>query len=494
MPRVRATRGQADGLDLGLDLGTGSVKAALFEGSRLVRVASAPYAVTAPHPGWAESAPGAWWAATVQATREVLGDHGPEVRAVGLSGQMHGVVLSDGRGHPLRPAILWADARTTPQLAVYRALPAPIRTALRNPLTTGMAGPTLLWLREQEGDTYRAARWALQPKDWLRLHLTGEARAEPSDASGTLLYDLEGEDWNRALLDRLGLRPGLLAPLLPSRAVAGTLKREPAQQLGLSPGLPVAAGGADTAAALLGTGLPTGQGQLTVGTGAQLVLRQDTLPEAQPGLHVLRDTRDRGWYTLAAVQNAGVALEWARRVLRCGWEEFYALARQAPPGAGGLLFLPYLTGDRTPHLDPNARGGWIGAGLEHDAPHLARAAFEGVALSIAEAAALLPSAVQPAWRLAGGGSVQPWWRQLLADVLARPLELLDVPSASAFGAALLAGAAATGRPPDLPDWRSTEVVEPAGEGVPAGTRDRFSAAYQALRPWFAQRRSTPPAV
>ena len=471
-------------MELGIDLGTGSVKAALYQRGERVREASAPYSVQAPRAGWAEIDPAAWWAATVQATREALGPHGAEVRALGLSGQMHGVVLSDARGEPLRPAILWADTRAAQDLGAYEALPPELRSSLRNPVTTGLAGPTLLWLRGHEPEAYRAARWALQPKDWLRLHLTGEAHAEPSNASATLLYDPERDDWHWSLLDRLGLRSDLLAPLVPTRSRAGGLRPGVARELGLPAGLPVAAGGADTAVALLGTGVPVGQVQLTVGTGAQLVVRGEALPEARRSLHVFREARDRGWYTLAAVQNAGIALEWARRALRCDWPEFYALAQAAEPGSRGLIFLPYLTGERTPHLNPHARGGWVGAGLEHDARHLARAAFEGVALAIADAAVGLPSTTRPEIRLAGGGSVHPWWRQLLADALARPLVTVDVANASVYGATLLAEAVADGRDLREPAWPPGERIEPRPDSLGDEVRERFRAAYETLRSWF----------
>ncbi len=466
---------------LGLDLGTGSVKAALYADGRLLREASAPYLVLAPHAGWAETDPDVWWASTVRAAHEAIGPDGGAVRAVGLSGQMHGVVLCGPSGRVVRPAVLWADARAMQELRAYHALPEGARRALRNPITVGMAGPTLLWLRDHEPAAYREAVLALQPKDWLRLHLTGEAHAEPSDASGTLLYDLTRDDWNRALAGDLGLNAALLAPLVPSGAPAGALRSDVARELGLPPHLPVAAGGADTACALLGTGLPSGQVQLTVGSGAQLVIRHDALPDARAALHVFRDTRARGWYTLAAVQNAGLALEWARRALRLSWEEFYALAQDAPAGALGLVFLPHLTGERTPHMDPRARGGWVNAGLEHDARHLARAAFEGVALGIAEAASVLPDTHGRTVRLAGGGSLHPWWRQLLTDALARPLAPVDAPAASVLGAATLAARAVGEPPPAAPAPARATLIEPRPDGIPPDTRAAFSAAYVALR-------------
>src|SRR5215210_5344277 len=209
---------------LGLDLGTSSVKALLMqESGDAVGEGSAPYPVRAPRQGWAESSPDEWWAAVLKATEAAVGRRGAEVTALGLSGQMHGVVLVDEGGLPLRPAVLWADARSGEELAAYRALDEDLGRRLANPPAVGMAGPSLLWLRDREPETYTSARWALQPKDWLRLRMTGEAATEPSDASATLLYDLSADGWSYATAEKLGLRAELLAPLVPSACVAGTL-------------------------------------------------------------------------------------------------------------------------------------------------------------------------------------------------------------------------------------------------------------------------------
>lgn len=437
---------------LGLDLGTGSVKALLLaEDGTVIGEGSAPYAVRSPRPGWAESRPEEWWEAVVSATRSAVGGRGAGVTAVGLSGQMHGVVLSDGEGRPLRPAVLWADSRSGGELATYRGLDRETRRGLANPPAVGMAGPSLLWLRRNEPDVYGSARWGLQPKDWLRLRLTGVAASEPSDASATLLYDLVSDRWSYPVVEALGLRPDLLAPLVPSGEAAGELLRSAADGLGLRAGLPVAAGAADTAAAMLGCGmLGPGPVQLTVGTGAQIfAAKREPAPDPNGRTHLYRAAAPGLWYSMAAIQNAGLALEWARKLLGASWEEVYEEAFSAPPGAGGVSFLPYLSGERTPRFDPAARGAWTGLGLDHTRAHLLRAALEGVAFALREGLEALEAAGTPApeLRLAGGGSGgeagEPW-RRLLADVLGRPLHLLPdgvAPVASARGAALLAGLA-----------------------------------------------------
>jgi xylulokinase len=438
---------------LGLDLGTGSVKAVLVdEGGAVLGEGSAPYAVRSPKPGWAESDPGDWWRACTAAVRAAVGERGTEVLGLGLSGQMHGVVLSDAEGKPVRRAVLWADARSEEQLEAYRALDPELLRTLANPPAAGMAGVSLLWLRENEPASYRAARWALQPKDWLRLRLTGEAAAEPSDASATLLYDPVADGWAWPVVEALGLRAELLAPLVPSGAVAGTLAAGAAEAMGLRSGLPVAAGAGDTAAASLGAGLlGEGAAQLTVGTGGQVVAPRE-LPSPDPGgrTHLFRAAHDDDtsarFYAMAAVQNAGLALEWVLGMLGASWEEAYREAFAVPPGAGGVLFLPYLSGERTPHFDPRARGAWVGLGLGQGRGHLLRAAFEGVAFALREGLAALEGTgvTVRELRLAGGGTSREPWRQLLADVLGRPLLILPphvAGVASARGAAFLAGLA-----------------------------------------------------
>ena len=226
-----------------------------------------------------------------------------------------------------------------------------------------MAGPSLLWLRDNEPENYRSARWALQPKNWLRLRLTGEAASEPTDASATLLYDVEGDGWAHDVVEDLGLRAELRAPLADPARVAGTLGSEAAEHLGLPAGTPVAAGAGDTAAAVLGSGLSLGSVQLTVGTGGQIVALLDRpVPYPEGGVHLYRAPARGLWYSMAAVQNAGLALEWARRLLGASWPEVYDEAFCVPPGAEGATFLPYLTGERAPHFDPDARGVWATRG------------------------------------------------------------------------------------------------------------------------------------
>ncbi|AHY47472.1 Sugar (pentulose and hexulose) kinase [Rubrobacter radiotolerans] len=460
---------------LGIDLGTGSVKAALVgRDGGIAGVASSPYSVRSPRPGRAESDPDEWWRASVRAAREALDRAGEAtVEAVGLSGQMHGVVLSGTDGEPLRPAVLWADTRSEAYLEKYRALDEDARHRLANPPAVGMAGPSLLWLQGNEPQSYRSARWALQPKDWLRLRLTGEVATEPSDASATLLYDLRADGWDREVAESLGLEARMLAPLRRSREVVGGLRDEAAGALGLPAGTPVVAGAADTAAAVVGTALrEAGEGQLTVGTGAQVVVPVSGFAPDPFGMtHLFRSAERREsplpFYALAALQNAGLALEWVRGVFGVGWPEFYREAFSAPPGSEGLVFVPHLGGERTPRFDAGARGLWSGISLSHGRAHLLRAALEGVAFSIRDGLEALEGRITAErLRLAGGGSLDGRWREMLADVLG--VRLVPLPesvaaSASARGAAMLAASAlGVELPTPPPDVRNT--VEPAGSG------------------------------
>jgi xylulokinase len=457
---------------LGIDLGTSSVKALVTDiDGNVIGHAVGHYSVSTPQPGRSETDPQAWLAATLTAVRHAVAQAQAEPVAVGLSGQMHGVVATSQDGHPLRPAMLWSDARAIEQLAIYRQLPAGLRARLANPVSPGMAGPLLSWLIQHEPDTYASMRWALQPKDWLRAQLTDQFATEPSDASATLLYDVAGDTWDAELLRTLDLDVERLPPVLPTSAQeAGQLSRTAAASLGLRPGIPVAAGAADTAAAALGSGLvDPNTVQLTIGTGAQIVRPVRELPttlDPNPVTHLYRAATDTGWYAMGAVLNGGSTLAWVLKVLDATWQELYAAAA-IEPRRDDPYFLPHLHGERTPYLDPGMRGGWTNLDPRHQRENLLRAALEGVAFAVLDALGHIVTADErlPGLRLAGGGTTDPGWRQMLADVLQHPIIAVDVPAASGLGAAALGARAAglideatvvaqrapTSRPPTAPN-------------------------------------------
>ncbi|PXW24298.1 xylulokinase [Paraburkholderia caballeronis] len=467
---------------LGIDLGTGSLKLAVVDERGVERAAaSAAYGFETPQPGWAEIAVERWWDALREAAAQLPADERAAVRAIGLSGQMHGVVLTDTAGQALRPALLWPDTRA---LALLDAWPQP----QPNPVSPGMAGPLLRWVARHEPAVAAAARYALQPKDWLRVALGGAALADPSDACATALAAPDGE-WDHALIARLGLPPHWFVPLAPSFGQAGALSIEAAEALGLPPGIAIATGAGDTPCAALGSGLADdGDALLTTGSGGQIVVTSRGEPVAVRGLHRYRAATGH-WYTMAAMQNVGVALEAARGWLSYDWRGAYDDAFAAEPSAT-LAFLPYLSGERSPWLDPAARGGWLGAGLGDTRGTLMRAAFEGVAFALrAGLDAIRAGGVDvTTLKLAGGGSVDPRWRQLLADALDVELYALDCPNAAARGAALLGGLACG-------HWRSGDLaaLAPASSPVALPSRDaalarrytRFIDLYGRVRSWFA---------
>lgn len=427
---------------LAIDLGTSQVKVLCraLDGAVLGQ-GTASYPISAPREGWAESDPELWW----RAVRKAIHMSAPaEVAAIAVTGQMHGVVLCSERRVVLRPAILWLDRRAVAEAASYGSLRPGQLAALANAPWPGTAGPILLWLRAHEGDTYRAARWQLQPKDWLRFRLTGEAGTDPSDASATLLSGVLGSGWAFDVIEALGLRASLFAPVLEPASVAGALLPDAAADLGLPAGVPVVTGCADTAASLHAAELPGPEwALLTLGTGGQWIMPvRDPAPRPDPtgSTNLFRSVS--GLYRLGGMQNVGVTLDWVRRVLGVTWEALYGAA--GLPASGGLRFAPWLVTERG-HV---SGGGWTGVTLAHGRDDLMRAALAGVAGLLRDwLADLRAVGCDPANVLiAGGGSRYPAWRELLGDTLGVPLHPAAAhlggyaagPWLSAHGAARLA--------------------------------------------------------
>ena len=353
-----------------------------------------------------------------------------------------------------------------------------------------MTGPALQWLAEHEPASLGAARWVLLAKDWVRLRLTGEAATDPSDASGTVLAGRDGA-WDAGLVAALGLDPACLPPVLASDAVAGHLTARAADALGLPPGVPVATGAGDTLAAALGTGLlEEGVAQLSIGSSAQVVVARAAWPGFSPHLNVYRSASPAGrppWCRLAAMQNGGLAIDWARGALGLGWDQAFALAFAPGAERSEAVFLPYLTGERTPWMDPHVRGAWAGLSAGDGPGSLFRAALTGVALGIRAGLDALreDGAAVARLRLAGGGTVHPGWRQLLADVLGLPLDAVTCPHASGRGAALLGGLAAGVIDPAGLPARAPEVAPAAAPRGPPPDHlaTRFRDLYARLAPW-----------
>ena len=445
---------------LGIDLGTSSVKVLCVTlAGDVVGSGSAEYPVYNPQPGFAEQDPAAWWAAVQLAVRAATLGRAADVAAIGLSGQMHGTVLLDHEGALLGNAIIWPDQRSAAQVRTLTLeIGAPqLHAVTGSPVATGFQAATLLWLRTERPALFARIGLVLAPKDWLRLQLTGTVATDAGDGSGTLLLDVQTRDWSPVLLDAVGITRSQLPTVRPATEIAAGLLPAAAEALGLRAGTPVVVGSADTACGLLGAGAIGGDTLVVnLSTGGQLVR-----PAAQPTV----DARGRlhtfcaafepqrecaAWYQMGATLNVGMALRWLRTNV-LGWQgenayaQMTALAADAPPGAGGLLFLPYLVGERTPLLDPAARAAFLGLTAAHGQAHLVRAVIEGATFACYDAYRVLmevASAGEGPPRqvvLAGGGARSELWRQIVADVFGVAVRHLLVTEQSALGAALLAG-------------------------------------------------------
>jgi len=419
---------------LGADIGTSGLKlVALDDEGQVAAEAEVGYEPDRPRPGWAQSDVGGWVRALDTALQKAAGElRHCRVRGLGLSGQMHGAVLVDAGGRALTPALLWQDERAGDELRRWRALAARDRAALANPLDAGMTGPLAAWLAAHEPAVLDRAAALLLPKDAVRAVLVpggDPAVTDRSDASATLLWDVGADRWSAAATDAAGIPERVLPAVRPSAEVVG--------QAGLAVGeVPVVVGGADTALALRAAAAEADQ--VNLGTGAQ-VLRPGWVPAPadDPPVHGYADTAG-GWYAMAALRNGGSAWSWVCGVLGMTWDELFTAAAATAPGAGGVVFRPFLAGERGGLAGPGERGGWSGLRAGTTRAELARSAVEGVLLAVAAGAARLPGSADGTVLLTGGGGRSEVVQQVLADVLGRPVRSLPLRSASAVGAALVA--------------------------------------------------------
>jgi xylulokinase len=502
---------------LGIDLGTTGVKAALFGANdgQVITSAFFEYPLYHPQPGWAEQQPEDWWRATLAAIRACLeagARHGvtpADVRGMGLSGQMHGVVLLDEQSMVLRPCIIWADQRSEAQCRwmTERVGAARLIDYVSNPALPGFSAPKALWVRDNEPEIFARARTLLLPKDYIRFLLTGVKAMEISDAAGTCLLDVKRGEWSREVLDAIGFDPSLLPPVVPADKICGTITAEVAQLTGLIEGTPVAGGGADNACGAVGNGVVrSGLALVSIGTSGVVLAHTDS-PQVDrsgpvPRVHTFNHAVPDAWYLMGVTQGAGLSLRWVRDNIGlpemalerwAGVDAYVILAQEAghvPAGSDGLLFLPYLQGERTPHLDAYARGGWIGLTASHNRQHLVRSVLEGVAFSLKDCFAIIQEqglALEQV-RATGGGAKSPLWRQIIADVLGVELVTTNAQEGPAFGAALLAGVASRVYSSVQQACDATvRIVErtepqPATASVYARMYEQYRALYPALRP------------
>jgi xylulokinase len=446
---------------LGIDIGTSGTKTlAMHEGGRILAQVTATYPLYSPKPGWSEQVPEDWWQATISSVQDVLrkGDISPtEVKGIGLSGQMHGSVFLDKHHEVIRPALLWNDQRTAAECAEIESKAGGRKKLIQlvaNPALTGFTAPKILWLRNHEPKNFAKCKQVLLPKDYIRFRLTGEFASEVSDASGTLLLDVKKRDWSTKLLGLLDLDRALLPRVYESEEVSGRLCESAAKMLGLPVGVPVVGGGGDQAASAVGNGIVKGGAvSATMGTsGVVFAHSEDVQIDPEGRVHTFCHAVRGKWHVMGCVLSAGGSLQWYRNQLgqteveaaqNQGVDAYEILTKQAaeaPAGSEGLYFLPYLTGERTPHADPYARAAWIGLSLRHGRPHLVRSVMEGATYAMRDCLEIIKGMDIPVKeiRLSGGGARSQFWKQLQADIYGQKVCTINAEEGPAYGVALLA--------------------------------------------------------
>lgn len=445
---------------LGIDLGTSSVKAMLFDAEQgVIAVRAEEYGVDIAHPGWAQQSPALWWESLVRVLRWLESHYREAYRsvcAVGYSGQMHGMVLTDAKGQPVRPAVIWLDQRADRQLEEIGAVLSEedMGNVFCNRVSSGFAFPSLLWVREQEPEIFARAAHFLSPKDYIRYKMTGEIGAEVVDASSTTLFATGERDWAWEVIDRFHLPPQLFPKVHESADIAGTVTAQCEAQTGLPAGIPVIYGSGDQPAQSIGNGV-IGPGRIisNIGTGGQISAfssrpAYDKKLRTNTFCHAIRDA----WTIFGATLCSGMSLSWAKnKVFRVGsYEEINAAVAAVSPGADGLIYLPYLSGERTPHMNPDARGVFFGMTLGQEQGHFLRAVMEGVTYSLRDCLGILQELGIDAPEIiaSGGATASPQWMQMQADILGKPVRVSRVKEQACLGSCLLA-AVGTGVLPSL---------------------------------------------
>ncbi|WP_157067024.1 xylulokinase [Alicyclobacillus shizuokensis] len=504
--------GKAPSALIGIDVGTSGVKVvAVSTDGRLLAVSGAAYELYAPKSGYAEQHPEDWWQATITAVRDLTAklqaaEGGMDILAIGLSGQMHGLVPLDNDGRPVRPAIIWCDLRTVEQAAwIERELGRERVIGLtENPPLANFTATRLLWMRQHEPEAYARIASFLLPKDYIGFRLTGVRATDVCDASGTLLFDVAHRTWSEEMCRALDIPLAWLPQVFESGEITGHVTPAAADLLGLPAGIPVVAGAGDQGAGAVGLGIVNpGTVSVVLGTSG-VVLTPSARPVRDPlgRVHTFCHAVPGQWFTMGVTQAAGGSLQWYRRqlaqledatALLSGQDVYDLLTREAakaPAGAGGVLFLPYLLGERTPHLDADARGSWVGLDWRHGRSEMVRAVLEGVAFSLRECWSCLADSGLAAdtWRVSGGGAKGRLWVEILASVLQRPIQIVHGIEGPAFGAAILAAVGAgVVEPQGMADWiEVADVVEPnsAWQSLYDRQYGLYQQAYQALKPVF----------
>jgi xylulokinase len=487
---------------LGIDVSTTATKAVLIDETGAVSgVGAAEYGFEVPQPLWSEQEPGLWWDGAVAAIRSVLastGTAGNDIAGIGLTGQMHGLVLLDERNEVLRPAILWNDQRTAAECDAIRAAVGPERliAITGNDALTGFTAPKLVWVRDHEPEIWRQIAHVLLPKDLVRLRLTGDHAVDKADGAGTILFDLAARDWSSEMLDALRVDRRWLPETFEGPNVTGVVSAAGAEVTGLRPGTPVVAGGGDQAANAVGLGaVEPGTPVLSLGTSG-VVFAPTARPIIESGgrVHAFCHSVPNRWHLMSVMLSAAGSLRWYRDTVAPGvsYGDLTDAAAGVPAGSDGLWFLPYLSGERSPHPDPLARGAFVGLTVGHERRHLTRAVLEGVAFGLRDGLDLMVEAGMPVptrIRASGGGTASPVWRQILADVLEAEIATVGTTEGAAYGAGVLAAVGAGWHPSVVAvtdAWVKATVAAVPGPDA-AIYRERhagYRALYPALAPTF----------
>lgn len=479
---------------LGIDASTTATKALLIDGGgSVVGVGRSEYSFDTPHPLWSEQSPDLWWTGTVDAIRSVLATTrvpGHAIGGVGMTGQMHGLVMLDASGAVLRPAILWNDQRTQAECDEIRDRVGRDRllSITGNDALTGFTAPKILWVKNNEPEVFERTEHVLLPKDYVRFRLTDSYAVDRAGGSGTILFDLAARDWSDEVISTLGLPRRWFPPSFEGPSVTGVISAAAAATTGLAEGTPVVAGGGDQAANAVGVGAVTpGVGAMSIGTsGVVFVPTDHAAIEAEGRLHAFCHSVPGMWHLMGVMLSAAGSYEWFRSALApsSSFADLDARASAIDAGSNGLMFLPYLSGERTPHPDPFARGAFIGLTVRHDLGHMARAVLEGVAFGLRDSIELIrQSSTLDEIRASGGGAQSRLWLQIIADTVGLPVRVVGTSEAAAHGAALLA-AVGTGAFASIREATDAAVVvgEPIEPGPATGTYTGAYATYRSLYP------------
>jgi len=494
---------------IGIDIGTSNVKVIILSSDgRIIASETNSYPLYSPKQGWSEQEPNDWWQSTQQALKTIIEKNSldaSKIKGLSLSGQMHSLVMLDENKKVIRPAILWNDTRTTRQCEqIYEKIDGLTNLIglVSNPALEGFTAPKLLWIRKNEPENYKKIRHIMLPKDYIRYKLTGQIKSEVSDDAGTLLLNVKKKVWSKKLLKLLDISPEILPEVLNSTDIAGYITKDVEILTGLKEGTPVVAGGADNACGAVGSGIiKDGRLMFSIGTSGVVLAQNDKpTPDKKGRIHLFNHAYPDKYYMMGVMLSAAGSFNWLKDKMYDGKysiKKLNELAKSSPPGSEGVIFLPYLNGERTPHADSNARGVYFGLSNKHDIRHIVRSTMEGVTFGLRDSYELIKSKVAniDEIRVIGGGAKSSLWCQILADVIQKEIFLINIEEGPAFGAALLAGIGtgvfASFEKAEKRFIKIKKIVKPHRDNhdIYKNNYERYKSIYYSLKDDFAKHNS-----